>query len=457
MAENIANLTQAIQQLFAEQQAANQAMQQAMQQAAQQPPPQPAQPQPVFALSPAQVNPNQSIDYSTTDGKKIFKIGTEPLPYKFDVEGKNVNMFTEALLNRAKLAGWDAGQGNILTIPDANQHDRNLITEYGRLTMEEIEAYVRTYVLPPQGQQGIQQNRRVQNDYQLFCCLSNSLTEAGQIKVLAERDRYTINGHQSGSLYFKLLMKKAVIDTRATTSQLRMNLLNLDSYMSVVDSNIRLFNQHVKVIMEGLRARGEPCDDIMVNLFRGYMHAMDHEFVRYIKDKKNDYEEGADINPEKLMELALNKYENLVTEGQWRVLSPADEKLEALNATVDKLKDENLRLSKSLKTKQSKGKGEQNSKGRDKQKKKPNKNKKRQNEDMTWKKKPPKDGEPTTKQVQNKTWYWCLDHLAWVMHTPSECRLAQERTRNNKSPDSQQRRTTLSQALHAILEDIDEE
>ena len=58
----MANLTQAIQPLLAEQQAANQVMQQA----AQQPPPQPAQPQPVFALSPAQVNPT-SIDPGTRD------------------------------------------------------------------------------------------------------------------------------------------------------------------------------------------------------------------------------------------------------------------------------------------------------------------------------------------------------------------------------------------------------
>jgi hypothetical protein len=249
-------------------------------------------------------------------------------------------------------------------------------------------------------------------------------------------------------------MKKAIIDTRATASQLRTNLINLDSYMNVVDSNIRLFNQYVKINSEGLKARGESNDDLMVNLFRGYMQAMDQEFVKYIKDKKNSYDEGADIDADRLMELALNKYENLVTEGQWRALTPADEKLEALNATVDKLKDENLRLSKSLKTKQQKGKGDQESKNKNKPKKKPNKNKKRQNEDMSWKKKPPKEGEPTTKQVQNNTWHWCLDHLAWVLHHPSECRLAQERAKNNKSTANQQRRTTLNQALNTILEEF---
>jgi hypothetical protein len=440
--QNLNNLVQQVQLLLA-------AQQQPAQQAQQ-----PAAPQPTYALSPARTNADQFIDYTTADGKKLFKAATEPLSIKFDVEGKNVNMFNELLLTRANMAGWDSGQGDILTIPDANGNDRNLITEYGRLTMEEITTHVRTYVLPAQGQQAPPANRRAQNDYQLFLCLSTSLTEAGHIKLLAERDRYTINGHRSGSLYFKLLMKKAIIDTRATASQLRTNLINLDSYMNVVDSNIRLFNQYVKINSEGLKARGESNDDLMVNLFRGYMQAMDQEFVKYIKDKKNSYDEGADIDADRLMELALNKYENLVTEGQWRALTPADEKLEALNATVDKLKDENLRLSKSLKTKQQKGKGDQESKNKNKPKKKPNKNKKRQNEDMSWKKKPPKEGEPTTKQVQNNTWHWCLDHLAWVLHHPSECRLAQERAKNNKSTANQQRRTTLNQALNTILEEF---
>lgn len=431
-----------------------QLMMQQMQQAHQPPPQAPAPPQPIYALSPARANPDQFIDYKTTDGIKIYKAATEALPIKFDVEAKNVNVFIEQLLTHANMAGWDLGQGDILTIPDANQINRNLITEYGCLTEEEIRNHVRGYAAPAQGQQAMPQNRRAQNDYQFFLCLSNSLTEAGQIKLLAERNRYTINGHRSGSLFFKLIMKKAIIDTRATASQLRTNLINLDSYMSVVDSNIRLFNQYVKVNCEGLAARNESNDDLMIHLFRGYMQAMDQEFVQYIKLKKNDYDEGADIDPDRLMELALNKYENLVTEGRWRALSPSEEKLEALNATVDKLKDENLRLSKSLKASQQKGKSEQQAKGKGKSKKKSNKNKKRQNEDMSWKKKPPKDGEPTTKQVQGKDWHWCLDHMAWVNHHPSECRLAQERAKNNKSPISKQRRTTLNEAMNAILEEL---
>jgi hypothetical protein len=80
-------------------------------------------------------------------------------------------------------------------------------------------------------------------------------------------------------------MQKAVIDTHATSSLLRENLSNLDTYMSTVKSNIKEFNKYVKVNWEGLTACGKNCDDLMINLFKGYQNASDHEFVHYIKQK----------------------------------------------------------------------------------------------------------------------------------------------------------------------------
>jgi hypothetical protein len=42
-------------------------------------------------------------------------------------------------------------------------------------------------------------------------------------------------------------------------------------------------NEYVKQNYEGLLARGERCDDIMINLFKEYMAASDSEFIQYIK------------------------------------------------------------------------------------------------------------------------------------------------------------------------------
>ena len=283
-------LQQEIQGMVQQFQALVNQLQQAQQQAPQQQQP-PAAPAPIFALTPAQINPDQFIDYTNSDGKKLWKAATTPLEEKYDADPKDLNLFVEEVVKRATIAGWNAGQGNIISVPDAQGNNRNLLTEYGRLTLEDIRTFVSTYSVAAAGQPA-PQNRCRQNDYQLYVFLSDSLSKEGQLKLLAETDSYSINGNPSGSLFYKLLMQKAIVDTRATASHLRENLTNLDSYISTVDSNIRLFNQYVKVNREGLKARGESTDDIMVNLFKGYLNAADREFIDYNQQQKGNGKKG---------------------------------------------------------------------------------------------------------------------------------------------------------------------
>jgi hypothetical protein len=72
-------------------------------------------------------------------------------------------------------------------------------------------------------------------------------------------------------------MQKAIIDTLVTASPLCENLSSLDTYISMVKSNIKQFNKYIKVNWEGLKAQGESCDDIMINLVKGYQSASDRE------------------------------------------------------------------------------------------------------------------------------------------------------------------------------------
>ena len=89
-----------------------------------------AQP-PVFALTPGQHRPDQYIDYGTSQGLKLWHAATEPLPEEFDGTSDTIKIFCELLTQRATEAGWHTGAGDILTIPDANGVDRNLITHNG--------------------------------------------------------------------------------------------------------------------------------------------------------------------------------------------------------------------------------------------------------------------------------------------------------------------------------------
>ena len=56
----------------------------------------------------------------------------------------------------------------------------------------------------------------------------------------------------------------------------RDNLSSLDAYMSSVNSNVKKFNEYVRLNYEGLKSHGERCDNIMENLFQFYCAASDH-------------------------------------------------------------------------------------------------------------------------------------------------------------------------------------
>ena len=126
-----------------------------------------------------------------------------------------------------------------------------------------------------------------QNNAQLYASLSKSLTQEGYLKIVDKSNSYQINEVTIGTLLFKLLMSKAVVNARTTASHLRDNLTSLDAHMASINSNIELFDLHVKENRQRLRARGECTDDLMINLFKGYAAASDREFASCIKKKKD--------------------------------------------------------------------------------------------------------------------------------------------------------------------------
>jgi hypothetical protein len=170
--------------------------------------------------------------------------------------------------------------------------------------------------------------------------------------------------------------------------------------MAKIQSNIEEFNKYVKVNWEGLKARGERCDDLMINLFKGYQAASDREFVRYINQKKDAYDDGSDLTPEQLMTFALNKYEVLTKQDLWNAKTAEQEQIVALSAELGKITDVNLKLARTL---QSNGKGtnkcpnDQKGKGKNKGKGKG----KGKESKWAWKKVAPKENESKTKKFND--------------------------------------------------------
>ena len=124
--------------------------------------------------------------------------------------------------------------------------------------------------------------------------------------------------------------------------------------------------------------------------------------------KEGNYDEGKEISPNELMQLAMKKYKVLVEKGTWNTLSSSEEKIIALEAKIKALTDV-----KSL-NKKGKRKGTYGSKG-DKKKKTQAK--------REWLTLPPKAGEENKQKVVNKKYYhWCPTHKSWTRHTPKECK-----------------------------------
>jgi len=391
-----------------------------------------------FALSPARLNPDDFIDYSTSAGQKLFSKVTTYLEYTFDVEEESIQTFIETLSNRAVMAGWNSRITNILTVAQ-----KNLLSQHGTISLQEVRDDALTYVQ--------QHNRKAQNSYQMYVCIMASLSDAGRAKILTEGDNYTVNGIYSGPLLFKVLMIKASTDTRATVTFIRLSLTELDTYMVSVASDIEKFNQYVRQKQQDLLYRGENTQDLYANLFKGYLACSDSNFTSYIQRIIDRYNEGENMTIDEILSKGLTKFMELKQAGTWNRPSADQEKIMALTASFEALKDKKLKLANHLTT-HSKPKRKPDKKSNKQNFKSKPKSKIKDERDYAWKKVPPGKDDPKSKTRDGKTYHWCEDHMAWTPHTHEQCKLRLQRDKDSKSSSSDISQE-VSKALQVILEE----
>ena len=101
------------------------------------------------------------------------------------------------------------------------------------------------------------------------------------------------------------------------------------------------------------------------------------------------------MTPQKIMDMAITKFNTLKEQDAWDEDNSANEEIIALKAEIALLKQNNKR------------KPEQNKKG---------------DERHSWKEKKVTGKEVLVKN--NKTYHWCPYHRAYTIHKPDDCRLA---------------------------------
>lgn len=391
-----------------------------------------------FALTPGQIKSQAVINYAVKQGSAQWEAGIKSLHTPFNLTSDHLTVFINELKSRSVAQGWDQGTNDLFTFNDNAGEEVNLITQYGLLTSELIETQTEDLL----GTGSNVATRKAQNNMQAQTCLMNTLGPKAKALLLTHREDYTksstdaTGAEQStivAALMLKTMLKIATVDSKATTKILRSNLNHLPEAMVMVKGDIDLFHKYVYENVAQLHGRGEKCNDLVQCLFDAYRQAPDTEFVRYMTnledDYQNDHNDMGDIADVDLRTKAEGKFNTLRTLKTWGAKSPADQKIIAMSSEISSLRGKLALAGKaSHKPKSAKKGAAAAAGGGGKVKnKKSGFNKSQQKEDEKWKKIPPKEGESSTKTVKGKPWTWCVHHMAWGNHSANECRMGKKR------------------------------
>ncbi|MGL5918059.1 MAG: hypothetical protein ACRCYM_02330, partial [Cetobacterium sp.] len=356
----------------------------------------PPVPPAVFALNPGQIAMTTIIDYSSSEGQRVFREGTKSLftdSNKFALTADRIQPFLQSLKARGSINGWDF-RVNVGTV--AAPVYKNLVDNFGEIPLDKIKETVRDEI------EGTATRRR-QTDNMIHVCILNSVTEAAAaVLFLKAKDYKDSTGEDSGLLLLKLVISESTLETKSTVNNLWGKLTTgLPAIMQGHSNNIQLFNRDVKSLQEDLRARGQNPDNILPQLFTTYYgcEGTNSPLGRFIEFLENSYNAGVDMTASELMFKVEEKYKELKERQQIQGLKK-DEEIVALKAQLEEFKKTPPKRNNS-----GSGSDDKTKKGK-------------------WMFVKPKDGESKTKMVKDKEYHWCdgkdnAHKPKWVRHHPS--------------------------------------
>jgi hypothetical protein len=213
----------------------------------------------------------------------------------------NPSIFVDQVRQWAKIYNWEG----ILTVPDSTGTPQNIITHYGKLSIDNCIDYATLYINT--------ETRNSQDSIMLFQFLRNSLTDEARLLTMSDEDVYTIGGEADGIVFFKLINGRAFIDTNAKTNMIRQKIANLKNAMcDEFKGNVRDFDVRVASLRDQLLDRGQQVDELVTHLFDAYTDSVpNEEFKLYIEMHRNMFDDGLELSSEQLMRHALTKYDTI--------------------------------------------------------------------------------------------------------------------------------------------------
>ena len=393
-----------------------------------------------FALSPAHCGREDIIDFKSRGGRHLYDSGKKPLDTKFDLKASGILQFMRGTRDRCDEMAFSVGTMQVTIFTNADGEPIDIIRHFGQISMESLRTGCEPFISGAG-----RETRRAQNNDLFGKFLMASLTPNAVVTVHTHRTDYTMaHGNVevvAAPLLYKVIMRCATMDSKATSSALRANLKRCPQVILELDSNITKFHEYVDLNLIQLQARGDDKDDMGDLLIESYRAAGDANFRAYWDRRYDDYidETGTmkDVTVEGLMTMAQRLYTLKESNNTWGAPSAQEEQIIAMQAELTGLRGQlklaggaskqagSRRPAKGASTQSSGGGG--GAGGAAKKNKKNTSDKTRQKKVEAWKKSPPKAGESHTKKVGDKTFIWCVHHMAWLNHKSEDCELGKRR------------------------------
>lgn len=395
------------------------------------------------------------LDYADKTGIKAFEKATKSLKTEYDGAKGNSAVFKEQLQDHAEVNGWAGfNDSDIIHIPtDGNDRAngyKNLITEFSQLSTTAVKRWAENKICG-------QANRIYQNNYNMVLCLNSSLSDNCRARMSLKKSSYTVRDTPIAALLYKELLKRAEVDTKASSAVTRLELYNLDAKMIELNYDIGAFVAFVEKCETKLASHGEQInsEDLILNIFKGVAVVKDKKYREKMEKLKDDWlNSEITLTSTSLLLKIESSYDVRVEQGDWGALSPEEESIVALKASYENdIKDLRLKL-KAAQGRSSRGRRPGNS-NKSEEKKDDEGTNRRSRPDPQWKMENP-DGLTTLKK-NGKTYYWCLNHNhgkgKWVLHKVEDCRNGPPPEKDDDSASKK----SLKKAYAAVAEDSDNE
>lgn len=246
--------------------------------------------------------------------------------------------FREEIRDKANDHGWDGEEAvNIINIPkdgtDPNNGKVDILDKYGQLSKRTLETWAINFVTG-------KKNRRAQNNHNMVKALKKSISSEVRAHIAMKKSDYTVSNIEIAPMLYKCIMGRAEVDTKSTCAVTRRDLSRLPNKMEELNYDVTQFVDFVKQCINKLENRGESMNeqDLVLNIFDALKSVKDKSFCEKFMKLEDEFMMGeVTFTPEDLLTKAETNYKVRVQTEQWESLSPEEEEIVAMQATINKL------------------------------------------------------------------------------------------------------------------------